>query len=255
MYGRARLEAREEIVACGLEIAAAVFGEVDPGVRCEILLRSGDTARPGQTLLFAEGSMRRLLAAERTALNVLARLCGIATFTRRFVDAVDGTTARICDTRKTLPGWRALDKYACAVGGATNHRMGLHDGVLLKDNHLAAAGGVDAAVPAALAQAPAGIRVQVEVESEADAARAVELGADFLLLDNCTPEAIAAIVDRLGDRALLEASGGITLDNVRRYAETGVHRISIGALTHSAPSADLSLEIEVEPAGRDGSAP
>ena len=252
LQGRARLEAREGLVVCGIECARAVFRTVDPSIECELRVADGEWADASAPLLYAIGPMRALLAAERTALNAMARMCGIASWTRRFTDAVRGTNAQICETRKTLPGWRALDKYACAVGGATNHRMGLYDGVLLKDNHLAAAGGVEAAVKAALAGAPAGIRVQVEVESEADAERAIELGADFLLLDNCSPEEIESIVARFRDRALLEASGGIDLDNVRRYAETGVHRISIGALTHSAPSADLALEIETD---RDAAAP
>ena len=144
---------------------------------------------------------------------------------------------RIIDTRKTLPGWRVLDKYATVVGGAANHRMGLFDGILLKDNHVAIAGGVGLAVKAARAQAPANLRVQVEVESEAQAVEAVEAGADYLLLDNCDVAQMRAIANRLGGRATLEVTGGVNLDNVREYAETGVHRISIGALTHSAPAA------------------
>jgi nicotinate-nucleotide pyrophosphorylase (carboxylating) len=171
------------------------------------------------------------------------RLCGIATYTRRFVDAVEGTGAEIVDTRKTVPGWRALDKYATAVGGAVNHRMGLFDGILVKDNHVALAGGVVAAVKAALSAAPPSLRIQVEVESLEDALAAVEAGADFLLLDNQTPAQARTIVQRLAGRARIEASGGIGLHNVRDMAETGVHRISIGALTHSAPAADVALEI------------
>jgi nicotinate-nucleotide pyrophosphorylase (carboxylating) len=183
-------------------------------------------------------------------------MCGVATLSRRYVEAVAGTGAEIVDTRKTLPGWRALDKYAVATGGATNHRVGLFDGILLKDNHVAIAGGVVPAVKAALANAPAGLRVQVEVESETDAVAAVEAGADFLLLDNCPPPVLRAIVDRLQGRALLEASGGVHLENVREVAETGVGRISIGALTHSAPAADLALEIAAaaDPAASDGPA-
>jgi nicotinate-nucleotide pyrophosphorylase (carboxylating) len=192
------------------------------------------------------GSLRGILMAERTALNFLMRLCGISTFTRRFVDAVAGTNCQIIDTRKTLPGWRVLDKYATAVGGARNHRGGLSDGILLKDNHIAAAGGVEPAVKNALAAAPANLRVQVEVESEADAHVAIEAGADFLLLDNWAPDVMAQAVPRLRERALLEASGGIDLGNVRAYAETGIARISIGALTHSAPAADVALELALD---------
>jgi nicotinate-nucleotide pyrophosphorylase (carboxylating) len=171
-------------------------------------------------------------------------MCGVATNARQYVKAIEGTGARIVDTRKTLPGWRALDKYAAAVGGALNHRSGLFDGILLKDNHVALAGGAAQAVKAALAAAPAGLRVQVEVESEADAVAAVEAGADFLLLDNCPLALLRTIVARVGDRALLEASGGVRLDNVRAIAETGVSRISIGRITHSAPAADVALEID-----------
>jgi nicotinate-nucleotide pyrophosphorylase (carboxylating) len=242
--GRARIEARQRLVVCGLPIAAAVFEAVDPELRFESLRRDGEQAEAGEPLAFVSGGLRAILAAERTALNFLGRLCGVASATRRFAAAVEGTGARIVDTRKTLPGWRALDKYATAVGGAQNHRAGLYDGILLKDNHVALAGGVALAVKTARAAAPAGLRIQVEVESEADAVAAVEAGADFLLLDNCTPAQLRAIAARIGDRALLEASGGVRLENVREIAETGVSRISIGWLTHSAPSADVALEID-----------
>jgi nicotinate-nucleotide pyrophosphorylase (carboxylating) len=241
---RARIEARQELIVCGLPIAAAVFDHVDGGLRIEPALGEGERARPYQPMMRVSGPVRGLLAAERTALNFLGRLCGVASHTRRYVDAVAGTRARIVDTRKTLPGWRVLDKYAVAVGGGTNHRMGLYDGILLKDNHAAAAGGLEQAVKRALAEAPSGLRVQVEVQSEEEALIATAAGADFLLLDNLTPEATAHIVECCGEGAVLESSGGITLANVRAFAETGVQRISIGALTHSAPNADVSLEIE-----------
>jgi len=245
--GRARVEARRDLVACGLFVAAEVFRRVDPALRIQTRRGEGETAAPGEPLFFVEGPTRGILAGERTALNFLGRLCGIATLTRRYVDAVAGTGCRIVDTRKTLPGWRALDKFAVLAGGGVNHRHALYDGILLKDNHVAAGGGVAAAVRQAIATAPAGLRVQVEVESLEDAEIACEAGADFLLLDNCRPDAVRAIVGRLGDRALLEASGGITLDNVREFAEAGVHRVSIGALTHSAPASDVALEIEDGP--------
>jgi len=241
--GDAVIEARQSLVVCGLEVARAVFAAVEPRLAFEPRARDGDRVEPGAALARVRGPLRGLLAAERTALDFLMRLCGVATATRRYVDAVAGTGATITDTRKTLPGWRSLDKYATRVGGAHNHRFGLYDGVLLKDNHLALAGGVEPAVKAALAAAPAGLRVQVEVESAEDAQAAVEAGADFLLLDNCPPERLREIVERVGERALLEASGGITLENVRAVAETGVQRISIGALTHSAPAADVALEL------------
>jgi nicotinate-nucleotide pyrophosphorylase (carboxylating) len=242
--GRARIEARQDLVACGLPVADAVFRAVDPALHLSARAAEGAALRSGEVLAEVAGPLRGILAAERTALNFLYRLCGVASWTRRFVDAVAGTGARIVDTRKTVPGWRVLDKYAVAVGGGTNHRVGLFDGILLKDNHVALAGGVAAAVKAARAAAPANLRIQVEVESEADAAAAVEAGADFLLLDNRTPADLRRIAARVGDRATLEASGGVTLANVRAIAESGVERISIGALTHSAPGADLALEVE-----------
>lgn len=245
--GRARIEARQDMVACGMFVVAEVFRQVDPTLGIQILCDEGESVRRGSPLSIVEGSTRGILAGERTALNFLGRLCGIATLTQRHVEVVRGTRCQIVDTRKTLPGWRALDKFAVLAGGGTNHRFALFDGILLKDNHVAAAGGVEAAVRRALAAAPAGLRVQVEVESLADAEIACAAGADFLLLDNCTPTQVRTIVDRLAERALLEASGGITLANLREFAEAGVHRVSIGGLTHSAPAADVALEIEDGP--------
>ncbi len=241
--GEAVIEARQPLVVCGLPLAAAVFEALDPSLTFAASARDGDRLSHGEPLAKVYGGLRSLLAAERTALNFLGRLCGVATFTRRFADALAGTGCSLVDTRKTLPGWRSLDKYATATGGARNHRMGLYDGVLLKDNHIAAAGGTAAAVKAALAAAPAGLRVQVEVESEQEALQAVDAGAHSLLLDNRSPDELRAITARVGDRALLEASGGITLENVRAVAATGVHRISVGALTHSAPNAVVALAL------------
>ena len=237
------IEARQPLVVCGVPIARAVFAAIEPQLAFEPAADDGSSLAPGAVIARVCGPLRALLAGERTALNFLMRMCGIATLTRRYVDAVAGTGAEIVDTRKTLPGWRALDKYATAVGGARNHRVGLYDGILLKDNHVAFAGGVGPAVKTALAAAPAGLRVQVEVESEEDAQAAVDAGADFLLLDNCSLDVLSRIASRLRGRALLEASGGVNLANVRAVAETGVQRISIGALTHSAPAADVALEL------------
>jgi nicotinate-nucleotide pyrophosphorylase (carboxylating) len=237
------LEARQELVVCGGPLVAHVFHAVEPSLRVERLVDEGATAAPAQALLRVAGRARAVLEAERTALNFAARLCGVATWTRRFVDAVAGTGVRLLDTRKTLPGWRVLDKYAVAVGGGTNHRGGLFDGILVKDNHVTAAGGVGLAVKAVRAHAPPHLRIVVEVESEAQAEEALAAGAEILLLDNRSPEELRGLAARFGDRAQLEASGGITLENVRAVAETGVHRISVGALTHSAPSADVALEV------------
>ncbi len=248
--GEAVIEAREALVVCGLPLAAAVFEAVDPAVTFAAEACDGESRAPGEALARVFGPLRSLLVAERTALNFLGRLCGVANLTRRFATAIAGTDCALVDTRKTLPGWRSLDKYATAVGGAVNQRMGLYDGILIKDNHVAAAGGTALAVKAALARAPSNLRVQVEVESEADAIAAVEAGADSLLLDNRGLDELRRIVARVKGRALLEASGGITLDNARSVAETGVHRISVGALTHSARSADVAMEISSGGAGR-----
>jgi nicotinate-nucleotide pyrophosphorylase (carboxylating) len=241
--GEAVIEARQELVVCGLAVAEAVFRKVDPEVHFHAERQEGEALGPGKVLASLHGRVISLLAGERTALNFLGRLCGIASQTRRYVEAVAGTGVAIVDTRKTLPGWRVLDKYAVSVGGGSNHRMGLFDALLVKDNHVAAAGGVAAATRAARAGAAPHLHLQVEVESLEDARAAADAGADSLLLDNRSPQEIRRIVVELGGRIRLEASGGITLDNVRAYAETGVHRISIGALTHSAPVADVALEM------------
>jgi nicotinate-nucleotide pyrophosphorylase (carboxylating) len=243
--GDAIIEARQSLVVCGLEVAGEVFHQLDPNIEFHPRVRDGDRAEASDVLAEIGGRLSALLAGERAALNFLTRMCGVATLTRRFVDAITGTAARIVDTRKTLPGWRTLDKYATAVGGAANHRVGLFDGILLKDNHIALAGGVELTVKTALAAAPDNLRIQVEVESEAEAVAAVEAGADFLLIDNRDEEEMRQIVEMLGDRALIEASGGVTLENVRAIAETGVQRISVGALTHSAPGADVAMEIDL----------
>lgn len=240
----ARVEARQELVVCGLQVAQAAFQALDAAVEFEALHRDGEQVAPGALLARVRGPAHGVLAAERTALNFLARLCGVATLTRRFVQAVAGTGAAIVDTRKTLPGWRALDKFAVAAGGGVNHRFGLYDGVLIKDNHAAAVGGVGAAVKAARAALPPGAGIQAEVESAAEAKAALRAGADSLLFDNRSPRQLRELVAAFGGRARLEASGGVTLENVRAVAESGVGRISIGALTHSAPAADLALEVD-----------
>ena len=241
--GEAVVEARQPLIACGLAIAEAVFARVDPSLEVSRAWNEGEARERDLPLLHVRGSLRSILAAERTALNFLGRMCGIATFTRRYVLAVEGSGCRVVDTRKTLPGWRVLDKYAAAVGGAENHRMGLYDAVLLKDNHLAAAGGVGAAVKAARAGVPAHLQIQVEVESAEQAEEALAAGATWLLLDNRSIEELHTLAARFRDRAVLEASGGVTLENVRAIAASGVHRVSIGALTHSAPVADVALEV------------
>ena len=226
----AHIEQREPGVIAGLDVAAAVFARFD--VRLEPA--SDVVAR-------LEGPAAGILTAERTALNFLARLSGIATLTSRYVEAVEGTGSTILDTRKTTPGLRELEKAAVAAGGGTNHRMGLYDAVMVKENHASIAGGLAAATRKAVAEAPEGVEVCVECEQPEDVDIAIEAGARRLLLDNMSPAELIECVARAGGRATLEASGGITLENVREVAETGIDFISVGALTHSAPALDLSL--------------
>jgi len=245
--GRARIEARETLTVCGLPVAREVFRRVDPALEIQAIpgIEDGTVADPGQPLLRVHGRYASILTAERTALNFMGRLCGIASQSRRLVDLVTSCSVDLVDTRKTTPGWRLLEKYAVAVGGGLNHRIGLFDALLVKDNHIAAAGSLDAAVERAVSKAPAGVPVQIEVESAAAADRAIELGCRFLLLDNMTPAEINEVVDRHADRVVLEASGGIHEGNLLAYAETGVARISMGALTHSVISSDIALEIDL----------
>ena len=238
LTGQAQIEAREPVVLAGMEVAREVFARHD--VAWEPMRLDG--ARCKGRVAGVHGSMRGILAAERTALNFLQRLSGIATLTARFCDAVQGTRATIVDTRKTTPGWRTLEKFAVRCGGGTNHRLGLYDAILIKDNHLRAVGSVTDAVKRARAQNPSGLRIQVEIESLEEAREAIEAGADALLIDNRTPPEIAEIVRFSDGRVLLEASGNITLANATEVARTGVARISVGALTHSAPAVDLALE-------------
>jgi nicotinate-nucleotide pyrophosphorylase (carboxylating) len=220
----------------------AVFRQLDPDVRVERLAAEGEWREPGPVLSL-EGSARALVSAERTALNFLARLSGVATLAARCARAVDGTGARVLDTRKTTPGLRALEKAAVAAGGATNHRQGLFDAILIKENHVALAGGVAAAVEAARSRAPE-LPLEVECRNPAEIDEALRVGAERLLLDNMTPTELRAAVAQVGGRAVLEASGGVTLANLREHAATGVQFVSIGAITHSAPSLDLSLILE-----------
>ena len=234
----ASLVLKERGVVCGLGVAEAVFRELDPDVRFEALVDDGDDVA-GEVARI-EGNARALLTGERTALNLLGRLSGIATLTRRYVEAVAGTRATILDTRKTTPGLRALEKLAVRCGGGANHRFGLYDAILIKDNHLRLAGGVAAAVRAASGQ---GVPVEVECEMLADVREALDAGADILLLDNMSLSDMREAVLLVGGRARIEASGGVSLDTVQAVARTGVDTISVGALTHSARSLDVSMEV------------
>ena len=242
--GRAALEARQTLVLCGRPVVERLlfrFGAGAPTVTWHAA--DGDVVTAGAEVAHFEGSLRNLLVLERTLLNFLQRMSGVATQARRYVEAVAGTRARVVDTRKTLPGWRALDKYAVRVGGAHNHRAGLDAGVLIKDNHLAAGGGITETVGRARAHAPHGLRIEVEVESLAGLAEAIAAGADIVLIDNFTAAQAAQAVALAAGRVLIEASGGITLGNIREFAEAGVEVISVGALTHSVAAADLALEV------------
>lgn len=238
------LLAKSAGVLAGLPVAAQVMRTVDPQLDLRPLIEEGQPIMVGQRLAEIVGPVRSLLTAERTALNFLQRLSGIATVTARYVQAVAGTRARIVDTRKTVPGHRLLDKYAVRAGGGYNHRFNLSDGVLIKDNHIAAVGGVGEAIRAARAGAPHTLRIEVEVENLEMARQAVEAGADIILLDNMTDDDMRACVQLIAGRALTEASGGVTLDRLRAIAATGVDLISVGALTHSVQAMDISLEIE-----------
>lgn len=237
----AELAAREPIVVAGLGIAEAFFRKLDPAVEVQALASDGESVDAGTVLMRLSGNARAMLAAERPALNTLQHLSGIATLTRRYVDAIDGTGAIVLDTRKTIPGLRALEKYAARMGGAQNHRMRLDDGVLIKDNHVAVAGGVGAAVSAAKA-ANTGLPVQVEVDRLEQIEEALAAGADRLLLDNMDPPTLRRAVELVAGRVPLEASGGVRLETIRAIAETGVDFISIGRITQSAPAVDIGMD-------------
>jgi nicotinate-nucleotide pyrophosphorylase (carboxylating) len=246
-HARGRFLAKEPLVIAGLEAAEAVFSTLDSQQQLEAFYSDGDEVEAGKVVARTNGFADVLLAGERVALNLLQRLSGIATTTRAFVRAVEGTDAQIVDTRKTTPGLRMLEKYAVESGGGRNHRFGLDDGVLIKDNHIALAGGVGAAVERARRAVGHLHKVEVEVSSEKDLREAITSGADILLLDNLTPEETRARVElarALSPHVLLEASGGIRLENVRAYAEAGVDLISVGALTHSARAMDISFKIQ-----------
>jgi len=242
----ALIKAKESLVLCGVEIAARTFTRLDPSIEIERAARDGDPLAAGAPVLRVSGPTVALLTAERTALNFLQRLSGIATQARRYAAAVEGTGVRIVDTRKTTPAWRALEKYAVRCGGAHNHRATLGEHVLIKDNHIAAAGSLTRAVALCRDAAPHGARIEVEAATLAQVKEAVRAAADIILLDNMTPKQIAAAVAVIGGAALVEVSGGVTYETLRDYALPGVDLISIGALTHSARAADLSLDIVAE---------
>ena len=240
---RAEIVAKAEGVIAGLGVARLVFGMLDPQIEFHEVVVDGGRVSEGMTVARVSGNTRALLAAERTALNFLQRMSGIASLTAEYVEAAEGTDARIIDTRKTAPGLRLLDKYAVRMGGGRNHRVGLFDGVLIKDNHLRAAGGVGEAVRRARKAAHHLVKIEVEVQTLEEVEEGVAAGADVILLDNMDLDNVSRAVDLVAGRCEIEVSGGVTLETVRALAECGVDYISAGALTHSAPALDLSLEI------------
>ena len=241
--GIGTLLAKSDGIVAGLPVAERVFAKLDETLSFRGLVADGDTVKAGTPIAEVQGSAKTILIGERTALNFLQRLSGIATLTAQFVEAVVGYDTKIVDTRKTAAGWRAVQKYAVRIGGGHNHRFGLYDGVLIKDNHIVAAGGIGNAVQHARQVVPHTAKIEVEVETLDQVDDALKAGADILLLDNMSPNMMARVVREVGDLAVTEASGGITLDKVKTVAAAGVDLISVGALTHSAMPMDISLTL------------
>lgn len=236
---RFAMNARQDMVVCGASFLPLLFSLLDAAVVVDLLVKDGDALKAGDTIAYLSGPARVLLAGERTALNLVQQLSGVATLTRRYVAALDGTGARVADTRKTIPGLRHLQKYAVSCGGGMNHRMGLYDAVLIKDNHIAVAGGVKQAVDAARSS---GLSIEVEVDTLDQLEEALEAKADTVLLDNMSNDQLREAVGRTAGRATLEASGNVSLETIRAIAETGVDIISVGKLTHSAVAVDIGLD-------------
>lgn len=240
----ARLIAKENMLVAGIDTASRVFATLDQSIKFSALLNDGETALAGAVLATVHGGAAELLMGERVALNLLQRMCGIATITKSFVDAVAGTKARIVDTRKTTPGLRQLEKYAVRVGGGINHRTGLYDGVLIKENHIKAAGGITEAVRRARAYIPHTLKIEIETETLLEVEEALLAGADIIMLDNMTLDEMRTAVIKIAGKALVEASGGVNLQRVRGIADTGVDIISVGALTHSPRAMDISMLLD-----------
>ncbi len=245
--GQAEIVAKEPLVVAGLAVARAVFLRLDPTLTFETACGDGDRLAAGECLLKIAGRLPPLLTGERTALNFLQRLSGIATHVSRYMKALPAGNMRLVDTRKTTPGWRALEKYAVRIGGAANHRMSLSDGILIKDNHVAICGGIRAALEKAHRSAPHTLKLEIEVETPEQAEEAATAGADIIMLDNMDPETIQEAVRRIDGRALVEVSGGVTRDTIADLAAHGVDVVSVGALTHSAVAVDISMNIVNRP--------
>lgn len=241
---KAKLKAKEDLILSGIDVAAKVFATVDSSVVFHAFFKDGDSVGVGAVLAEITGNASSLLQGERVALNLLQRMCGIATLTATFVEAVKGTGARIVDTRKTTPGLRVLEKYSVRIGGGINHRTGLYDGILIKENHIAAAGGITEAVSRARAYIPHTLKIEVETETLSEVAEALTAGADIIMLDNMDVPTMREAVAIIGGRCQTEASGGVNLSTVRQIAETGVDIISVGALTHSVRAMDISMLME-----------
>lgn len=241
--GIGTLHAKSNGVIAGLPVAERTFEILDSDLTFTVFVNEGDSIQAGNPIAEVRGNAKKILIGERTALNFLQRLSGVATLTAQFVNAVTDYDVKIVDTRKTTPGWRAIQKYAVCVGGGHNHRFGLYDGVLIKDNHIVAAGGITKAIQRARKSVPHTVKIEVEVETIEQVNEALEAKADILLLDNMSTVMMKNVVQQVGDRAITEASGGITLERVKEVAATGVDYISIGALTHSAMPMDISLTL------------
>ncbi len=241
---RAKLIAKEPMVLCGINVAARVFHYLDETITFCSIYPDGSLLARGDIIAEISGEASVLLQGERVALNLLQRMCGVATLTSRYVAAVKGTKARVADTRKTTPGLRLLEKYSVRVGGGANHRTGLYDGVLIKENHIAAAGGISVAIQRARAGIAHTLKVEIETETLTQVEEALNAGADIIMLDNMDNETMKKAVETIAGRALVEASGGVNLETIRAIAETGVDIISVGALTHSARAMDISMLME-----------
>ncbi|MCD6582988.1 MAG: carboxylating nicotinate-nucleotide diphosphorylase [Desulfuromusa sp.] len=238
---RAELVAKDDFTLAGIDVAAEVFRILDPDVSFENIFTDGQSVRKGEVIAWLKGKASVLLQGERVALNLLQRMSGIASLTARYVVEVEGTDAIIVDTRKTVPGLRALDKYSVRMGGGRNHRIGLFDGVLIKENHIAAAGGITAAIERAKKQLPHTLKIEVETCELAEVEEALQAGADIIMLDNMNLDEMRQGVELIAGKALVEASGGVNLERVRDIADTGVNIISVGALTHSVAAVDISM--------------
>lgn len=242
LSGRFQMRAREAMTLAGLAAAARVFGYYDPSIKVKALAKDGEQVEKGAILLQIEGPARSILTAERTALNLVQHLSGIATVTATYVDRIEGTTAQLIDSRKTTPGLRAMEKHAVACGGGRNHRLGLDNGIMLKDNHIAICGSITAAVKRAKASVPVLTKVEVECDRLDQVEEALEASADVIMLDNMSVSDMKKAVEIVNHRTLLEASGGVRLETIREIAETGVDFISVGRITQSSPSLDIGLD-------------